>query len=264
MFELVENRLYAYADDSTLLAVVRKPADRPAFATSLNRDLARIQELSNHWRMILNPNKTKALVVSRYRTVNPPYSDLVLSWVSICASPNLDILGVRFDSRLTFEYHVRGIVSRVSQRIGILRLVKRVFLDTYVLLRCYYAYVLPILEYCSPVWGSAAECRLQLLDRQVYSVARLCRDQTFLSLCHRRHVHALCMLYRVNSNWNHCLFSELPSASVRVQHSRAAAAAHPLDFEVSRCRTPNLQDVSCRPRFVCGMTFPTLCLTPER
>ena len=37
MFELVESRLYAYADDSTLLAVVRKPADRPAVAASLNR-----------------------------------------------------------------------------------------------------------------------------------------------------------------------------------------------------------------------------------
>ena len=35
MFELVENRLFAYADDSTLLAVVRKPADRPAVASSL-------------------------------------------------------------------------------------------------------------------------------------------------------------------------------------------------------------------------------------
>ena len=35
MFELVENRLYSYADDSTLLAVVCKPADRPAVAASL-------------------------------------------------------------------------------------------------------------------------------------------------------------------------------------------------------------------------------------
>ena len=35
MFELVENRPYAYADDSTLLAVVRKPADRPPVAASL-------------------------------------------------------------------------------------------------------------------------------------------------------------------------------------------------------------------------------------
>ena len=36
IFELVENRLCAYADDSTLLAVVRKPADIPAVAASLN------------------------------------------------------------------------------------------------------------------------------------------------------------------------------------------------------------------------------------
>ena len=79
--------------------------------------------------------------------------------------------------------------------------------------------VLPTLEYCSPVRGSAAECHLQLLERQVYSVARLCPDLTFFSLCHRRYVYALFMLYKVNSHLNHCLFSELPSASVRVRHT---------------------------------------------
>ena len=72
MFELVENRLYAYADDFTLLAVVCKLADRHAVAASLNRDLARIQEWCNRWHMMLNHNKIKALVVSRSRTVNPP------------------------------------------------------------------------------------------------------------------------------------------------------------------------------------------------
>ena len=71
--------------------------------------------------MILNPNKTKALVVSRSWTVSPPHGDLVLSGVSIRASPNLDIFGMKFefDRKLTFEDHVRGIVSRISQRIGI-------------------------------------------------------------------------------------------------------------------------------------------------
>ena len=49
MSELVENRLFAYADDFTLLAVVRKLADRPAVAASLNRDLASNQEWGNHW-----------------------------------------------------------------------------------------------------------------------------------------------------------------------------------------------------------------------
>ena len=122
----------------------------------------------------------------------------------------------------------------------------------------------PILEYCPLVWGSAAECHLQLLERQVYSVANLCPNQPFLSLCHRRHVTALCMSYKINSNSNDCLFSELPYGSVRVRYSRAAAAAHPLKCEVSSVEHPNLQGVSCRPRLVHGMTFHILCLTPKR
>ena len=136
-------------------------------------------------------------------------------------------------TELIFEDNVYGIVSHVSQRIGILRLVKRDFVDTSVLLRCYYSFVLPIFEYCSPVWGSAAKCHLQLLERHVYSVVRLyCRSVIDFMLLHCVHI-----LYTVNLNSNHCLFSELPSASVRVRQTRAAAAAHPLEFEVSRCRT---------------------------
>ena len=112
MFELVENRLFTNADDSTLLALEGKPADRPAFH---NRDLARIQEWCNHWCVILNPNKTEALVVTRSRNVIPPHSDLVLFGVSIRASSKLDILNVRFDRKLAFEYHIHGIVSSISQ-----------------------------------------------------------------------------------------------------------------------------------------------------
>ena len=45
--------------------------------------------------MILNPNKTKALVVSRSRTVNPSYGDWVLSGNSIRANSKVDIHGVK-------------------------------------------------------------------------------------------------------------------------------------------------------------------------
>ena len=83
--------------------------------------------------------------------MSPPHGDFLLSGVSIRASSNLGILGVKFDSRLTYEDHVRIIVSRVSQRISILILVKRIFFDTSMLIHCYFAFVLQILEYCSPV-----------------------------------------------------------------------------------------------------------------
>ena len=52
-------------------------------------------------------NKTMALVDSKSRTVNPPHGYLVLSVVSIYASPNLDIHGVKFDSKLIIEDHLR-------------------------------------------------------------------------------------------------------------------------------------------------------------
>ena len=129
-----------WADNSTLLAVVHKPADRPALAASINRGFW-ILEWRNHWYMILKPNKTEALVVCRSRTVNPPHSDFVLSGVSIRANPNLDNLGVKFDRKLSFEDPVRGIVCSVSQRIGILRLAKRIFVDLSELLPSCFAFV---------------------------------------------------------------------------------------------------------------------------
>ena len=208
-------------------------------------------------------NKTKALVVSRSWTVSPPYGDLVLPGVSIRASPNLDILSVKFEIRLTLKDHLLGIVSRVSQGIGILRLVKRIFLVTSVLLLCYLAFVLPFLKYCSLVWGSAAECPLQLLERQVYLVAWLCPDPRFLSLCQRHRINGLSMWYKVNSDSNHCLFCELPSASTRVRHTRAAVEVHPLEFEVARCRTSQF----ARPFLTTQVrmwNFPALCFTLDR
>ena len=106
-------------------------------------------------------------------------------------------------------------------------LVKPMFADIPVLLRCYFKFVLPIFEYCSLVWRSAAECHLQLLESQVNS-ARLCPNQSFLSFCHRRYVAWLIVMYKVNSNSNHCLFGKFPSASARVRHTRAATASHRL------------------------------------
>ena len=194
----------------------------------------------------LNPNKTKALVISRSRTVSPPQGDLVLFEVSIRTSPNLDILGLKFDSKLAFEDHVRSILFRVSKRIDILRLVKR-YLWTPL---CYFV---AILHLFSQSLSIVLWCGSQLLnvtfsflrarciqwpgfERHSYSVARLCPDK-FLVVVSSTSCVGLSMLCKVNSNSYHCLFNEHPSASNRVRHTRAAAAAHPFGFVVLTCRT---------------------------
>ena len=81
------------------------------------------------------------------------------------------------------------------------------------------------------------------------------------------YLQKLCYLqnYKVNSNFNHCLFGELTSASVRVRHTRAAA--YPLEFEVSRCRMSQISTCflpSLAQSRVWNNLPYTQCLTPER
>ena len=79
----------------------------------------------------------------------------------------LVILGVTFDSKMTFEKPLRSVSRAASQRFGILRKSWRLFHDSSLLLRCLRGSVLPDLEYYSAVWCSAADTHLKLLDRAV-------------------------------------------------------------------------------------------------
>ena len=44
LFSILENKLIGYADDSTLMAVVKSPSVRVTVAESLIRDLGRVSE----------------------------------------------------------------------------------------------------------------------------------------------------------------------------------------------------------------------------
>ena len=85
----------------------------------------------------------------------------------------LKILVVILDSKLAFEKQVRAISASVSRRDGILRKTMSVFRDVLFVAKCFWAFMLPVLGYCSPVWMSAATSHLSLLDRVVGQVSRL-------------------------------------------------------------------------------------------
>ena len=81
-------------------------------------------------------------------------------------SDNLVILGVIFDSKLTFEKHLCLVSRAVSQRLGILRKSWRVFHDRSLLERCFQGFVLPVFLYCSTVLCS--DTHLKLLDADTH------------------------------------------------------------------------------------------------
>ena len=109
--------------------------------------------------------KTKTMIVSRSFTIYPQPPPLTIDGTVIKKSVDLDILGVAFHSKLTFEKHLRSVSRAASQRLGILRKSCRVFHNRLLIGRCFWGFVLPVLECCSAVWCSAADTHLKLLDR---------------------------------------------------------------------------------------------------
>ena len=94
LFSTVENELYGYADDSTLVAVVPSSRERLAVSDSMNRDLNRVSVWCNLWGMKLNASKTRTMIVSRLHTVHPQLTPLTLDGTVLNESADLVIFGV--------------------------------------------------------------------------------------------------------------------------------------------------------------------------
>ena len=97
----------------------------------------------------------------------------------------------------------------------------------------YFTLVLPISEYCSPEWGSAADCNFNLLDALVAQGSR----HNWVDLPHRRRVADLCVLHKQFFNENHLLHSTIPSLVGPRRATRGGLSAHRYALEPVRCRT---------------------------
>ena len=122
------------------------PGERIAVSESMNRDLNSISVSCNLWGMKLNASKT-------------------LDGTVLKESADLVILGVTFDAKMTFQKHLCSVSSAAAQRLCIMRKSWQVFRDRSLLLRSFWSCVLLVLEYCSPLWCSAADAHRKLLDK---------------------------------------------------------------------------------------------------
>ena len=233
LFSILKNKLIGYADDSTLMAVVPSPGVRVTVAESLIRDIGRVSEWCDLWGMKLNASKT--MIVSRPRTMHPQSPSLTIGGTVLKESDNLVILGVTFESKLTFEKHLRLVSRAASQRLGILRKSWRVFHDRSLLERCFWGFVLLVLEYFPAVWCSAADAHLKLLDRAISGARFLIMGVFECDIAHRQSVVVLCMLYKIRCNQMHTLNDVLPGPYVPVQVTRGALVSHRYTYAPPRC-----------------------------
>ena len=102
------------------MAVVLSPGVRVVVAESLIRDLGMVSEWCDLWGMKLNASKTKT-IVSKSRIMHPQSPPLTIGGTVLKESDDLVILGVTFDSKMTFEKHLREVSRAACQKFGILR-----------------------------------------------------------------------------------------------------------------------------------------------
>ena len=110
-----------------------------------------VSEWCDLWGIKLNASKTKTMLVSRFRTIHPQSPPLTIGGTVLKESDDLVILGVTFDSKMTFVKHPRSASRAASQRLGILRKSWLVFHDRSHIGRCFRGFILAVLEYCSEV-----------------------------------------------------------------------------------------------------------------
>ena len=233
----MENKLIGYVDDSTLIVVVKYTGVRVAVAESLSRDIVKVSEWCDLWGMKLNVSKTKTVIVSRSCTMHPQSPALSIGGTVVMESDDLVILGVTFDTKITFEKHLCSVSRAASRRLGILRMSCQVFHDRLLLGRCFRGFLLPVLKYCSAVWCSAADIHLRLLDREVSGASFLTGGVFECNLAHRQSVAILCVLYKIRCNPMHPLYGALPVLYVPVWVTHSAVIAHRCTYATPSCRT---------------------------
>ena len=166
----------AYADGGTGSCSQASRSTDLLLLPPFDKDSARIQEWCNHWIMILSLLKTAALVVSRSRTVNPLRVDMVLSEVSIRSSPNLDILGLNFDSS-SHSKTMCVVLCLVS-------LSEQLFWGCWSVSfwtpLCYFIVIIHFHSQSSSIGVQCGSQLIQLLEGQVRSVVRLSPGHSFL------------------------------------------------------------------------------------
>jgi hypothetical protein len=148
------------------------------------------------------------LLSNRTNNLSKSSLNFSMSYTKLGESCELKDLGVVFDSRLNFSSHIDAILGKAKQRLYLLR---KSFCscDDRALVLAFKTYVLPLLDYCSPIWSPCLVTdivRIESIQRSFTKSLKMCNSLSYndrLSKCdlfslERRRLFAdLSLLYKI-------------------------------------------------------------------
>ena len=142
-----------YVDD-TKLFVSFNLHDSQRIVQEMNEDLLQVRNWCFGNRLLLNPDKTKLIVLGSRQMISKLHEfHLSLLGKDISPVQSARDLGVILDPNLTFDNHITTSVSECIERLAQINQVKHC-LDKNTLLTVIHALVFSKMYYCSNVWAN--------------------------------------------------------------------------------------------------------------
>ena len=149
--------LESFVDDSKLyLSFPVK--DATTVVQLINEDLAKIVTWCCYNSLLINPDKTKLLVMGNRQMLLRLLKDFHVTLLSKEVTPSNSArdLGIQMDATLSFDEHITNTVSYCFASLCQINRIKHLF-DSKSLENIIYALVFIQLFYCSPVWSSTSK-----------------------------------------------------------------------------------------------------------
>lgn len=204
-------KVILYADDTLLYYSSNFAKDIEKY---VNEDLNLISQWLDNNLLTLNCIKSKFLLFGSSSRLKA-FADIsiYINEHQLARERTFKYLGITFAENLSWSDHLDKILTKVNQRIGLLRRVKA-FIPTKARLTVYNALILPLFDYADIIWGdknnSSLMDQLQILQNKA---AKTILDVPYLSsstealnklhwhpLIYRRYLHRILTIFKCKNN----------------------------------------------------------------
>src|SRR6267154_2384957 len=155
-----------FADDCTIW---RSGTNIVQILYHLQEDLDIISRWVKKWGLSINIDKSTAIVFTKSK-INIKNLTLKIDQIPIVFTKTCKLLGVTFDSRLTWEPHIETLIQKTTKGLNIMRCISGTNWgsnkDTLTII--YKSLILSQLDYCSFVYDGSAISNLKRLDTIQY------------------------------------------------------------------------------------------------
>jgi len=152
-----------------------------------------VSDWSQAWQLPLSVTKCNWMFISN-RSI-PVMLSYSINDVNLLQVSQVKDLGVMFDSKLNFSSHITAMISKAKQRLFLL---KKSFTsgDNDALVLAFKTYIIPLLEYCSPVWSPCTVTDILRIESVQRSFTKTLSSCSNMSYYERLCTTGLCSLER--------------------------------------------------------------------